>query len=263
MKRLNKISFLALTFFFLLGCEGDVGPAGFDSLVNTTEELSGLNCLVGGVRIDIGPDSNRNGVLDGDEIKSTKYVCNGAGHNSLVKTSPESVGSNCSEGGIKVDSGIDLNNNGTLEQNEVQYTQFVCNGANGLTVDQVRFQLVSLTGLGTSSTTGDLAPGWQYLRNFKKSNFSLMNSAILSANISTEGTSTPCITIVDLYNLTDNVSILGSEVTTNSITRVWVDSNNFLNSLPDKEIDLAIRLRTDVSGGFATCVQAHLILSKN
>lgn len=316
MKRLQRTSYLTLLIFFLLSCEGDVGPSGIESLIETTDELAGSNCLVGGLKVNIGLDTNKNGVLDTDEIKSTKYICSGvAGQNSLVKTTVENPGTNCPAGGLKIEAGIDLNKNATLEQNEVQSTQFVCNGTNGinslvnssivtpgidcinggikldvgvdtnrngsleqseiqttrficngadgLSVDQIRFQLISLVGLGSSSTTGDLAPAWMYLRKFNKKDFSLMKSAILSANISTENSTSASICTVDLFNLTDNVAILGSEVQTTSATRVWVDSGDFLSNIPDKEIDIAIRLRTNTSGGFANCIQAYFILSKN
>ena len=315
MKRLKDTVFLSLVVFFLLSCEGDVGPSGIDSLVETSDEPVGSNCATGGLRVDIGLDTNKNGVLDTNEIKSTKYICSGvAGPNSLIKTTIENTGLNCLAGGLKVEAGVDVNKSGTLEQNEVQSTQFICNGTNGinslvnsslvtpgmdcnnggikldvgvdtnrngsleqaevqstrficngvdgLSINQVRFQLVSLTALGSSSTTGDMAPPWMYLKKFKKSDFSLMNSAIFSAHISTEGGS-PSTCIVDLFNLTDNVVISGSEVQTTSSTRVWVNSGNFLNNIPDKEIDIAIRLRTNTAGGFANCVQAYLILSKN
>lgn len=316
MKRLQKTNFLALLVLLLLSCEGDVGPSGIDSLIETSDEPAGINCATGGLKVDIGLDTNKNGVLDANEIKTTKFICSGAaGQNSLVKTTAENAGSNCPAGGLKVEAGVDANKNGTLEQSEVQSTQFVCNGANGinslvnsslvtpgsdcpnggikldigvdanrnglldqseiqstrficngadgLSVDQVRFQLISLTGIGSFSTTGTLAPSWMYLNKFKKSDFDLMKSAILSAHISTEGSNTASTCTVELFNLTDNVVISGSEVSTSSTTRVWVNSGNFLDNIPDKEIDLTIRVRTNTVGGVANCIQTYLILSKN
>lgn len=43
-----------------------------------TVESAGSNCPSGGARIDSGIDGNNNGVLDGAEVTSTAYVCNGA-----------------------------------------------------------------------------------------------------------------------------------------------------------------------------------------
>ena len=53
------------------------------------------------------------------------------GINSLIKTSSELAGLNCPKGGVKIETGSDLNSNGTLEINEinVNLTQYVCNGS--------------------------------------------------------------------------------------------------------------------------------------
>jgi hypothetical protein len=53
------------------------------------------------------------------------------GLNALVSVDPEAAGSNCQFGGVRVRAGIDLNRNGTLDDAEVQKTEFVCNGAPG------------------------------------------------------------------------------------------------------------------------------------
>ena len=53
------------------------------------------------------------------------------GLNSLIKTSPEPKGVNCENGGIKINSGLDSNNNWTLEEEEVTETSYICNGVNG------------------------------------------------------------------------------------------------------------------------------------
>lgn len=55
------------------------GEDGVDSLVAISGEPAGVNCPAGGVRIDSGPDSNGNGVLDAGEITQTEFVCNGSG----------------------------------------------------------------------------------------------------------------------------------------------------------------------------------------
>jgi len=49
---------------------------------------------------------------------------------SLINITPETNG-NCSNGGYKIETGIDTNNNGILDSNEVQSTNFICNGTNG------------------------------------------------------------------------------------------------------------------------------------
>jgi hypothetical protein len=106
--------------------------------------------------------------LDVSEINATltKYVCNGAvgatgatgaqgiqgiqgvagsngtngtngvdGKNTLAKTTTEAAGANCTTGGVKIEYGLDANNNGTLDVSEINatLTKYVCNGAVGAT----------------------------------------------------------------------------------------------------------------------------------
>src|SRR5262249_1704098 len=104
----------ALAAAVLAGCTGD---AGSTTLVSTTNEPAGTNCAAGGVKVQVGVDTNRNGGLDSGEVNAseTHYVCNGSSGNSLVKTSPEPAGANCPSGGTKIESGVDANANGVLD----------------------------------------------------------------------------------------------------------------------------------------------------
>ena len=55
------------------------------------------------------------------------------GDNTLVVTTVEAAGTNCATGGVKLEFGIDQNNNGTLEPGEITtgLTKYICNGAIG------------------------------------------------------------------------------------------------------------------------------------
>ena len=67
------------------GPQGIQGPAGADgdtaikTLINTTDEAPGTNCANGGIKIEVGDDTNGDGILDATEIDDslTRYVCNG------------------------------------------------------------------------------------------------------------------------------------------------------------------------------------------
>ena len=67
------------------GPQGEQGPAGADgevaikTLINTSDEAAGDNCVSGGVKIEVGEDANADGVLNTDEVDNslTRYVCNG------------------------------------------------------------------------------------------------------------------------------------------------------------------------------------------
>jgi hypothetical protein len=59
------------------GIQGTTGTNGKNSLINTTTEAAGNNCVNGGVKIEVGLDLNNNGLLESNEINNsqTKYIC--------------------------------------------------------------------------------------------------------------------------------------------------------------------------------------------
>jgi GH35 family endo-1,4-beta-xylanase len=60
------------------GAQGEPGAPGPTSLVNVTPEAPGpAHCAAGGTRIDVGVDSNSDGVLEQNEVTATTYACNG------------------------------------------------------------------------------------------------------------------------------------------------------------------------------------------
>ena len=115
--------------------------------VTVLPEAAGNNCTHGGQRIETGLDGNGDGLLTGDEVSSTQFVCNGApgatgdagvpgmdgsnGHASLVTVTAEAAGNNCHAGGKRIDVGLDLDDDGTLAASEVTSTFYACNGAAG------------------------------------------------------------------------------------------------------------------------------------
>lgn len=74
---------MATILFACKGEPGEIGPTGLNSLIAITNEPAGVNCPSGGTRIDVGVDSNSNGVLDADEVQSTEYICDVDGSNEL------------------------------------------------------------------------------------------------------------------------------------------------------------------------------------
>jgi Tol biopolymer transport system component len=115
------------------GADGTPGADGLSSLVSVSAEPAGANCARGGVRVESGQDLDANGVLDPDEVTDTSFVCAGADGrdgtsavNGLVVQSEEPMGDNCPLGGVRIDSGRDLNGNGTLDPDEVEQSNFIC-----------------------------------------------------------------------------------------------------------------------------------------
>src|SRR5262245_45859221 len=50
---------------------------------------------------------------------------------ALVRVDAESAGPNCGAGGSAIKTGLDINNNGTLDDSEVEATSYVCSGDDG------------------------------------------------------------------------------------------------------------------------------------
>ena len=102
------------------------------TIVRSATLPNSIECEAGGIQIESGIDSNTNGKLDTDEIDITKVVCNGTtGYNSLIKIADESIGTNCASGGKSINAGKDLNRNDILDSDEIDDTQFICNGLAG------------------------------------------------------------------------------------------------------------------------------------
>lgn len=62
-----------------VGAAGATGLSGYDAAIATTPEPPGNQCANGGVRLDGGLDTNRNGMLDANEANPvlTRVVCDG------------------------------------------------------------------------------------------------------------------------------------------------------------------------------------------
>tara|TARA_R110002012_G_scaffold42418_9_gene115506 strand:+ start:5526 stop:6302 length:777 start_codon:yes stop_codon:yes gene_type:complete len=149
------------------GLNGTDGEDGLNSLVSTVPEEPGSNCTNGGFRLDFGLDSDNNGTLDPDEVTSSEFVCNpdpSNGLTSLISTVIEQPGDNCTNGGYRLDVGLDINNNGALDVEEVSTSEYLCNG------DSSDFSYQSYASLISQTGTND--PTEQVLENSLNLNIS-------------------------------------------------------------------------------------------
>jgi hypothetical protein len=101
-------------------------------LVTVVPEPAGAHCVFGGLAIQVGTDSNGNGVLEDAEVQTTSYLCETDASAQLVRVVIEPPGTNCEYGGQSIETGIDTNDNGILEDEEVGARSYVCTGAAGL-----------------------------------------------------------------------------------------------------------------------------------
>jgi CSLREA domain-containing protein len=114
------------------------------SLILSTPEPVGANCLYGGSRLDLGEDTDFDGALNAGELASTAYLCNPEpptdGSTSLIRVVAVGVGdATCAEGGQLLLSGLDngdgngVADNGVLHDDEVDgIPTWVCNGLTGI-----------------------------------------------------------------------------------------------------------------------------------
>lgn len=100
------------------GPEGPQGPAGPQG----AQGLPGVDGQDGapGPQGPVGPAG-----ADGQDGDS--------GVKTLINTTGETPGANCANGGVKIEVGDDINNNGILDSNEVNtsLTRYICNGEDG------------------------------------------------------------------------------------------------------------------------------------
>jgi ELWxxDGT repeat protein len=129
------------------GADGSAAAAGADGKTPMFNVTASTTCLNGGKRVAIGEDIDENGVLDAAEAIIVMDICDGEsgadgvdgndgadgtngidGANALISTSEEPAGSNCANGGTRIDAGVDDDGDGTLDAAEIDQTQYVCDG---------------------------------------------------------------------------------------------------------------------------------------
>ena len=115
------------------GNDGADGPQGPQGLTGATGP-QGLTGAIGpqGALGSAGPQGLPGAI--GPQGPAGANGTNGSnGQNTLVKTTTETVGVNCTSGGVKLEYGFDANNNGVLDVIEINasLTKYVCNGLTG------------------------------------------------------------------------------------------------------------------------------------
>lgn len=241
-------------------CNGATGPSGLKSLLDFQPLAAGPACANGGVIVLSGIDDNNNGKLDSTEVDNMQNVCNGpSGLKSLLDIQQLPAGSTCENGGVVIRSGIDRNDDGKLANEEVDQLQNVCSGPDGINSGEQDKQIVLPLG-GSRSVSQTPGVGLDPIIKFRKSNFGGVDSIVF---IAVPYVSDPSFeAVVDLYNVTDEGAISGSEIISNQVLNVngFVQTGNLFNQIPDKEITLVTRTRSTREGAYAGCYYAYLVL---
>jgi hypothetical protein len=137
------------------GVQGVTGPTGATGAQGPTG-LTGATGSVGATGIQ-----GLTGATGPQGLPGTNGTNGNNGQNTLVNTTAEPTGTNCATGGVKLEYGLDANNNGTLDAGEINasLTKYICNGNVGATGPQGS---VGAGGkrLGKLGTTIYTLPGW-------------------------------------------------------------------------------------------------------
>ena len=139
------------------GVSAEPVEAPLQALVRTEVEAPGDNCSTGGHVILTGLDNNRNGVLDDAEISNTDYLCNGTDGKDGVDGTDGKDGVDGTDGkdgsdaqldlllikqdfvlddecdgpALQLSVGLDGNENGQLEDQEIISSHITCAGFGG------------------------------------------------------------------------------------------------------------------------------------
>lgn len=155
------------------------------------------------------------------------------GKNTLIKTTTETAGSNCTSGGVKQEYGLDANSNGILDVSEVNsaMTKYVCNGsATNTFTPPVRstYQLSQELNLfPTNSLVYNVTERSLYIKSDNSTNSIPLN--VLVGPVSYIATSSA----PDHYLLSFNVSdtlVLKSANASFFNFQVYVDNDNLLTN---------------------------------
>lgn len=180
------------------------------------------------------------------------------GLKSLIRVEIEPEGTNCIEGGYQVHSGIDFNNNDTLDNNEIQATEYICHGIDAYYNKQVIIPFIGVNNLSTNSASGIVSTARE-LRGFNIENYPGADSIVFGGFPQSPDGRADCI--VELYDNTNGKKIENSVLISDATSLIWqTTSNNFINDLPKETIDLAIFIRSSYNGQDVSFKEPTLII---
>ncbi|MBI5511833.1 MAG: hypothetical protein HY903_24015 [Deltaproteobacteria bacterium] len=149
------------------GADGQDGQDGATVLIRLDTTPPSGSCPNGGTTVSSGVDVNEDRQLQSTEITATSTLCNGAdgaagqdGATVLLRLDTTSPSDSCPNGGTTVNSGVDVNDDGQLQDTEITTSSTVCNGLPRGTVLTGSFTIANDMDLAALSSyqeiTGDL-----------------------------------------------------------------------------------------------------------
>lgn len=166
------------------------------------------------------------------------------GLSSLISLIDEPPGANCAAGGIKVVSGLDLDRDNVLEDNEIQNVKYMCNTSSD---KQVTIYFPANGTMYSSSSASGTIDSFNVINNFDILNYVNADSVTFSSYLQT--TDPNVADTVELYDMTNNAVIGNTTLTSNATTWDWKTTPvNFISNLPQGPIKLGIRQKSGMEG---------------
>jgi len=168
------------------------------------------------------------------------------GKNSLIDLIEEPVGENCPAGGFKVITGLDLNENNVLDEDEIQITEYICNGISNGYDKKVIIPFLGVSAISTNFASGIISTN-KTLVDFSIEDFLEADSIGFGGFI--WGISGVVCT-VELYDLTNGEIIEGTQIvhTCSDTPSAWLESSDFIDQLPEGPIDLGVFIKSGKEG---------------
>lgn len=100
------------------------------------------------------------------------------------------------------------------------------------------------------------------LINFNKHNYIGVDSIVFFGSLYTSDVTNTVY--LELYNMTDSTSIQNTTLTSNMNDYIFMSTNNIYDYLPDHEVNLGLRIRSQKEGiGVSSGARSYLFLYRN
>ena len=114
----------------------------------------------------------------------------------------------------------------------------------------------------TTSSTFETLPSYSFLIDFDKRDYTSVDSIVLIAGLRTDNP--PNTDDVRLFNITDNIEIANSNLTTTTSGPYAVlQSRNIFSSLPSKKITLGLQIKSSNGSSYVYVIEPYLKLRRN
>lgn len=130
-------------------------------------------------------------------------------------------------------------------------------GEDGVSDRQIRLAL----GEQFNTTDSLRIDGRFDLIRFDKRNYVNVDSIIFTSRMRSETVGNQCL--VDLFNVTDNVLLESAQLSTDTTNFDWIASDNIFDGLPNKEITLAVIIRSENQTNLVEGGQSFLFLYRD